>query len=207
MKPAKPLILSHALALFNAEGVSGVPMRKIANAAGISPGNLTYHFPSREALIVALHSQMLQTAQQLNAELKQGPMTLERLLESMRIGFRVVYAYRFFLVDLPLIMRTYPKLRQHFREVADIRKQMYVQAFQQAHAEGWMREEAYSGEYDELIDRIRIFSDFWVVSAEVYEDEDESSTISRHLRLFMNLLFPYLHAAGQAEFDRLRPSI
>ncbi len=41
--------------LFNTYGYSGVTMRQIADACGISVGNLTYHYPKKEDLLMLEH--------------------------------------------------------------------------------------------------------------------------------------------------------
>src|SRR5215510_5497851 len=47
-------ILEHARRAFNQRGVAAVGIREIARELGLSPGNVSYHFPSKEALIAAL---------------------------------------------------------------------------------------------------------------------------------------------------------
>ena len=41
--------------LFNAHGYNNVTMRQIADACGISVGNLTYHYPKKEDLLMLEH--------------------------------------------------------------------------------------------------------------------------------------------------------
>lgn len=47
-------ILNTALKLFNEQGSANVSTRHIAEAMGISPGNLYYYFPHKEAIIHAI---------------------------------------------------------------------------------------------------------------------------------------------------------
>lgn len=47
-------ILSAARRLFNEQGCSRVTMRALADALGISVGNVTYHFPRKQDLVDAL---------------------------------------------------------------------------------------------------------------------------------------------------------
>lgn len=54
MLTRKEQILEVALELFNAQGSANVSTRHIAEAMAISPGNLYYHYPHKEAIILAL---------------------------------------------------------------------------------------------------------------------------------------------------------
>ena len=51
-------ILDHARRAFNERGVAAVGIREIARDLGLSPGNVSYHFPTKEALVVALIEQV-----------------------------------------------------------------------------------------------------------------------------------------------------
>ena len=51
-------ILDTALTLFNNEGTSAVSTNHIAEAAGISPGNLYYHFRNKEEIIRGLFERL-----------------------------------------------------------------------------------------------------------------------------------------------------
>jgi AcrR family transcriptional regulator len=52
-------ILSSARQVLIEHGYASFTTRRVAEAAGISPGNLSYHFPSKNELIQALISNML----------------------------------------------------------------------------------------------------------------------------------------------------
>lgn len=58
MSPTATRILEHARRVFNERGVAAVSIREIARDLGMSPGNLSYHFATKEALVVALVEQM-----------------------------------------------------------------------------------------------------------------------------------------------------
>lgn len=52
-----PQVLDAAARLFRAKGYASTSMRDIAAACGMLPGSLYYHFPSKEALLVAVYGQ------------------------------------------------------------------------------------------------------------------------------------------------------
>ena len=53
-------ILEAALKCFNQEGLESTSTRQIAAEAGISQGNLCYHFPDKAGLVEALYQQLWQ---------------------------------------------------------------------------------------------------------------------------------------------------
>ena len=51
------LVLDAAARLFRGKGYASTSMRDIAAASGMLPGSLYYHFPSKEALLVAVYGE------------------------------------------------------------------------------------------------------------------------------------------------------
>jgi AcrR family transcriptional regulator len=54
MGDTRQRILDTARGLFNESGLSRVGVREIARALEMSPGNLAYHFPTKDELVAAL---------------------------------------------------------------------------------------------------------------------------------------------------------
>lgn len=114
-----------------------------------------------------------------------------------------VFCFR--MIDLNLIMRENKKLNEIFVTIEQTRANMYQNVFQQPVKLGIMRPEIFNGEYTSLIERIRIFSDAWVSSSEIYDkDKTPLEIIEKYSRLFQNQLFPYLSEKGIKEFLNLR---
>ena len=201
MKKTKEKILETSKFLFNTEGTGNVSLRQIASEIGISHGNLMYHYKTKNEIIDELHEQMFQQAQKINASLLGENFNLWELFDSLTEGFKIVYEYRFFMIDLNLIMRENKKLNEVFTAVEQTRAIMYQNVFQRSIGFGIMRPEAFSGEYQSLIERIRIFSDAWVSSSEIYDkNKTPVEIIEKYSKLFQNQLFPYLSEKGIREF-------
>ncbi|PCH70556.1 MAG: TetR family transcriptional regulator [Rhodobacteraceae bacterium] len=56
----RELVLETAAGFFVRKGFNGTSIRDIAKAAGMLPGSLYYHFPSKEALLVAVFEEGVQ---------------------------------------------------------------------------------------------------------------------------------------------------
>ena len=74
MTSTKERILNTSLALFNREGERNVTTNHIAEALGISPGNLYYHFRNKGTIVAALFERYSQNLLAL-LEAPQGPLT------------------------------------------------------------------------------------------------------------------------------------
>lgn len=86
-------ILRETLALIGREGIAAVTNRRVATAAGVSLGSLTYHFPSqvdllRESLLLYVAEEVARL-EAIAAELRGTPTTVERVAREVE---RVVAA-------------------------------------------------------------------------------------------------------------------
>ena len=202
MKNVKQKILKKAKELFNDKGVANVSIRQISRELGISHSNLIYHFKSKNALIDSLHQQILDAAILLNQDIKTEKNTLKGLFISTIKGFEIIYDFRFFMVDFNLIMRENSDLHRQIKEIEKLRFLMYRDTINVMIDEGVLRKEEYNSEYKLLIIQIRIFSDYWVSSSQIYE-ENAKLAIRKYARLFLTLFYPYLTLKGKKNFNEL----
>ena len=205
MKKIKKTILNRSLELFNRLGVSEVSIRQIASEMGISHSNLIYHYKTKQDIIEALHEQLLQRAIDLNTPTRSEEVDfIKSLFESSKNGFEILYDYRFLMIDLVYILRENERLKQTFLMVEGTRAEMYRGAIEKAVQQGYMRKERYIDEYGDFIEQIKIFSDFWISSSEIYDTGNKQEILKKYSDLFVKLFFPYLTEKGRKEFDRIR---
>lgn len=196
-------ILQTALELFNRYGVPNVTLRRIAAALQISQGNLNYYFKKREDIIEALYYQLLEVFEEEKAKLDTQRMDMQFVFDSTRAGMEALFRYRFLMIDFNQNMRENPKLHAHFIQLEEIRKVTYLKAFELAIAGVIMRQPAFPGEYEGLNERIRVFSDFWIASAEVYREPQET-TVAKYHNLLIETFFAYFTPPAQQDFIALR---
>ena len=103
----KQKILDASLQLFNENGISNVRLQQIADEAGISVGNLAYHFNSKEAIAEPLITNVITSLQDL---LRQYGKYAS--LNDLDFFFKEFYGlctqYRFFSFDILEIKRNFP---------------------------------------------------------------------------------------------------
>lgn len=198
------LILAHALHLFNEQGAGPVTVRHIARAAGISHGNLCYHFPNTDALIQRLYEQLverLNTA--FSTMLGHSTLSLAYMLQFTRAAMDLLYEYRFLLLDFVAVMRRIEPVRIHYRALQAMRSAQFRQLLDALVQAGLLRPEPLPGQFDALKEQATLFGDYWISSAEIFFEGAEADKKRHYQRLFMALLVPYLTEKGLQAYREL----
>ena len=111
----KEIIAEASRELFNSEGYQKVTMRQIADRCGISVGNLTYHYPRKEDLLMLEHDGILNAF--LESVLNNHPD-----LTGLRGYFTVECAFLYRILNDPPVAALYsdvinvPSLRKRYAE-------------------------------------------------------------------------------------------
>ncbi len=193
----KDKILEEALRQFNASGSERVSIRNIAGALDMSAGNLTYYFKNTDALVYQLY---LDLVAELNAQIyllqQQGEPDFEWLVEQTDVTFRVMYKYKFLLLDFPAISRRIPAIRSHFRELMAFRKVEFRMLMLYWVEKGLLRAEWAPGLYDNLILQSMVLANAWIADSEVHFEGDPAQIIPHYCELFIGMMAPFLTEAG-----------
>ncbi len=109
MNKTKENIIQAAIELFNQYGVARVRLQMIADQAGISTGNLAYHFKNKEAIIQAAFGKLTEELKDILARFKTTPDLLDF---DMQLDGFYLFDQRnpFFFVHLLDIQRNYPHI-------------------------------------------------------------------------------------------------
>jgi AcrR family transcriptional regulator len=180
-------ILDAALTLFNASGYGAVSTNHIAAAAGVSPGNLYYHFRNKGEIVLELVKGMYQ---RWDAELvlpgdrMPTPGDLEGLL---KITFRLIAAYRFFYRDLVSLLRGDEALKAEYlaqrrRGMGDFRQMVGALA-----AGGVVPS---NGDFavERTADLCWMVTEFWLQNLEIEGLEPDDAQVDRGIALVRHLL-------------------
>lgn len=197
----KDRILSVAIRMFNEFGVQGITSRHIAGEMGISHGNLDYHYPTKESLILAIYEKMRQEASESYSVRKPNASSLQHFHHMIAELEEFQYRYRFFNLDILEISRSFPQVGKIMQETFSLRKQQMQDLFDDFLKDGFM---LFAEE--ELLERtqhtIRIVITFWLSQLELlstYKFQYKGEMI----RLVWSLVLPYLTPAGIEEYRRI----
>ncbi len=123
--------------LFNQSGVTNVSLRDVGKELKRSYGNLTYHYPTKEDLVLEIYKEM-------NVELTdlQSPAAYENLLTYFLtlplMSYDISLKYLFFTVDFVEIKRNFPRVYSKMVMSQDERKQIWLKLLKKLYAEGFL---------------------------------------------------------------------
>ncbi len=102
-------ILETSLRLFNEEGAAAVSAHRVAAELGISPGNLHYHFKTKQALVERLFSRFERRLVPC-IDAAAAVTALDDLWLSLHLTFEAVSEYRFVYRDIGYLLNEFPAL-------------------------------------------------------------------------------------------------
>ena len=112
----KERIKNTAIELFNLHDSLSITTNHIAKAAGISAGNLYYHYRNKEEIIREIYAEMSERIESLKSfeKMLSSPNPLNVLDESFDHYGDLFWEYRFLMRDAPVLMALDGELKRAF---------------------------------------------------------------------------------------------
>ena len=185
-------ILDTALTLFNKDGTAAISTNHIAEAAGISPGNLYYHFRNKEEIIRELFERLFAATDQ-GFDLPKGKTpTLDDLKKYVRTIYKILWEYRFAYRELVALLRNDSELRNRFLLVRKRGFEGFHQLFNAFVSAGIVRAPETPEAIENLAEIIWMITEFWLNSLELSGKTVNESQMEHGVQLMMQILEPYL---------------
>jgi AcrR family transcriptional regulator len=190
--------------MFNEQGLHRVGVRDIARALGLSPGNLAYHFPTRDDLVSALVMEL----HELNARtaFAQFPddFSLVTLYETALAVMRNIMTYRFVLLSYVDAVMASPELRKMEEALAVRRRARHDDMIRRLVARGYVSRRAYTPRAEYLYEQGQLISSGWLAAAALQPHRRTEEEIVRHYaKLGCALLDPVLTPKGALQLRRI----
>jgi AcrR family transcriptional regulator len=189
----KTRILDAALTLFNERVTSNVTTNHIAEALGMSPGNLYYHYRNKAEIVRGLFARIMDEWA-ANYALPRATMPSIQMMETMVAGnFEIQARYRFFFRDLTLLLNADPELAIAYRDnrAAGIGNTKFlINLFAEA---GVLKPIEDAEALDDLAQLLWLVGDFWLVFKDTSGAEFSAADTEQGVRLFRRLLTPHLN--------------
>lgn len=193
-------IIIEAKKQLNERGIDQVSIRSIADVLGISPGNLTYHFKNVDAIIYELYMELVAALSASIQEFEPSKLNTRWFYEQTIKNFRVMWDYRFLLLDFAAVTRKIRPVKDHFRQLVAMRQLQFRMFADQLIDNGIMQEERIPGLVDRFIIQMIIYSDAWLSDAVVHFDHFGEKMFEFYADLMVSSIVPFLTEKGLEEY-------
>lgn len=204
MKNTRQKILNQSRLLFNEFGYNQVTIRMIAEALGMSSGNLNYHFRKREDILEALYFEMVAVFDQRVQELGQQQISLSLMQSDVEASMERMIDYRFFWSDLHYLLKSSPKIKSHFVAVRAERVNGYQVVFGVLIKQAVLEPASFPQEHFFLGNRMITYSNTWLYASELYSNDNSHIKTTRQATFhLLSMIYPYLTTKGKKQFQLL----
>jgi len=208
MEPKRPRqtrerILETALAMFNEFGEHSVATTSIAFEMGISPGNLYYHYHSKDEIVRDLFDQFRREIEVTLAAPDERLPNAEDCWLFLHLVFEAIAKYRFIYRDLNDLITRYRFIEVHFRGILAHKRRVAEKILLGLVANERMR--ATRPEIAALAVNVTMMATYWLSFEFAREPrgKNDGRALARGVFHVMSLAAPYLAPKERALFDKL----
>ncbi len=188
-----------ATELFNQKGVKNVTLREVAKALGKSYGNITYHFKTKNHLLLELFDDMIEETTEIMKSFNSQNL-FHGILDAPKTTFKISMKYLFFYVDYVEIRRTYQAVFSKAEESNAFRKKGYLKILQTLQTQKILRKELTSKDLYYLMELSGAMRTFFFLNLHPDNFKDQGLE-KKYITYVNNLVKPYLTPKGLQEFN------
>jgi AcrR family transcriptional regulator len=188
----KQHILRTAVQLFNDRGTAAVSTNHIAESAGISPGNLYYHYRNKEEIIRAIFDLLMTEWGQLYTLPQDQSIPLSELRNMLGDTFSVMWEYRFFYREFAALIRHDPELGARYRVIREhglANTGAILRSFIDA---GVLTQPRNPATLPQLTTILWLITEFWLPFTEMGEENVGPERLREGVELMLQVLKPYM---------------
>lgn len=195
-KDIKLEIIKVSKELFNARGYNEVSTQDIADAMGISKGNLNYHFKKKENIIEAvveeMHSHYVEPS---------TPTTLKELNTLFLRAQKVAKENAFYFWHYTQLAQMSDRIRKIQNTVIENNAALFSEAFKRLNEDGIMQSEEYPGQYEQVVQVIMLTCTYWIPYSKLKERIDKEVDFRDCI---WSILYPLLTGKGKTQYGVLK---
>jgi len=185
-------VLEAALTLFNEQGIGAVSTNHIAEEAGISPGNLYYHYRNKEEIIRALFERLFAAwdeAFQLPTDQAPSMTDFETMIAA---NYQLIWEYRFAYREQAALLRNDPELQERYLAVRQRGYEGFSALIEAFSAAGVLSQPTDTQELEIITELCWIVSEQWPVNLEMSGRPFDKDGIMQGAALMRWILKPLL---------------
>ena len=196
-------ILEVTLELFNRYGVPNVSTTLISAELNISPGNLYYHFHSKDEIVNALFAEFeREIVETLTAPTRRAP-NVEDMWLFLHLLFEEIWKYRFLYRDLDDLLSRNRLLETHFKQILAHKVKTAASLCEGLVATGEMK--ASHGELQALATNMAVIATYWLPFEYARDPRrrDAGSGLGRGVYQVMSMMAPFLQGGSRLHLQQL----
>jgi AcrR family transcriptional regulator len=196
-------ILEASLRLFNDFGEPNVTTTVIADDLNISPGNLYYHFHSKDEIVNALFAEFEREIGETLALPSRRAPNVEDMWLFLHLLFEGIWKYRFFYRDLDDLLSRNRLLEVRFKQILALKVKTATALCEGLVATGEMK--ASAGEIQALATNMAVIATYWLPFEYARDPRrrDMGSGLGRGVFQVMSMMAPFLQGASRQHLQQL----
>jgi AcrR family transcriptional regulator len=196
-------ILEHARRAFNERGVASVGIREIARDLDLSPGNVSYHYPTKEALILALVDEG-HTENNAAVAASGERLDFAAVDTILRSIMRRDLENRWLMQDFVGLLISLPALRSRNEQMQRLREARVDSMAQRLIAAGLLERGRTEQALPQLRRQIITQVAFWLPSAIMAApDRDPAASLDTYARAALALFVAYATRTGRRQLEAI----
>ena len=198
----KDKIIYTAIKLFNKQGTNLVSTNHIAKEMGISPGNLYYHFRSKNDIIRSISDNF---SNELGSALKIQLDTISdfssNLTSLFNRFFKIQQSYQFLFLEGVHLTKQDSRLLDNYTNLRSLIKKGYHELLSKLVKIKIMKRQSLNI-IDDLLDAQWIIMWYWINHTILDRNTYDDFQIKKGIKLSFSIIKPQLTSIGKVAFDR-----
>ena len=198
----KDKIIATAIKLFNQHGTKAISTNHIAKEMGISPGNLYYHFRSKNDIIRSISDNFRnELGSILEIQLDTISDFSHNLTNLFNRFFRIQHSYQFLFLEGVQLAKQDHMLMANYTKLRTLIKRGYHELLSNLVKIKIMKKQSINI-IDDLLDAQWIIMWYWINHTILDRKKYDDFQIKKGIKLSFSIIKPQLTSIGKIAFDK-----